>query len=366
MLRIAIIGCGKIADSHVAQIRRIGGCAIVGACDREPLMAEQLCDRFAIPKAYAEAAAMLAEARPDVVHITTPPGSHHGLGRQCLDAGAHVYMEKPFTVTWEETEDLLAHAERLGRTMTVGHDLQFSHAMRRARALIRGGYIGAGPVHMESTYCYDLGDPRYARALLSDTTHWVRDLPGKLLHNLISHGIARIAEYIASDRPEVHAFGQVSPALRALGEEGIVDELRTVIRDADGTTAYFTFSSQMQPSLNQFRVYGRRNGLVVDEDEQTVIRLRGPRFKSYAGKFVPPVLQASQYLGNLMGNAGRFLRCDFHMKSGMKCLIESFYESIRGNAPVPIPYREIRLTARILSDIIAQVGPATSPVSRGH
>ena len=48
MLKVAILGCGKIADAHASQIRRIAGCEIVGVCDREPLMAEQLRQRFPI------------------------------------------------------------------------------------------------------------------------------------------------------------------------------------------------------------------------------------------------------------------------------------------------------------------------------
>ena len=46
MLKVAIVGCGKIADSHASQIQRIEGCEIVGVCDREPLMARQLYERF--------------------------------------------------------------------------------------------------------------------------------------------------------------------------------------------------------------------------------------------------------------------------------------------------------------------------------
>lgn len=356
MLKIAIIGCGKIADAHMEQVRRIEGCQIVGACDREPLLAEQLAERFCIPKCFTDAADMLTTCRPDVVHIATPAGSHLELGKQCLDAGAHVYMEKPFAINAEQTKDILDHAERCGRKMTVGHDLQFSHAMKYMRKLIGEGYLGGGrPVHMESCYCYNLADPQFARALLSDKNHWVRHLPGKLLHNIISHGIARISEHLVSDAPEVHAFGHVSKTLTDLNELDIIDELRVVIRDRDGATAYFTFSSQMQPSLNHFRVYGAKNGLILDEDEQTVIKLRGARFKSYAEKFIPPVIYAKQYLGNLKRNMGLFLRRDFHMKHGMKHIIESFYHSIAHDAPVPIPYREILLTARIMDDIFTQI-----------
>ena len=81
-----------------------------------------------------------------------------------------------------------------------------------------------------------------------------------LLHNIISHGIARIAEFLTTDYPEVSAHGFVSPMLRGLGEKEIIDELRVVISEEHGTTAYFTFSSQMRPSLNVFRVFGSNNG----------------------------------------------------------------------------------------------------------
>ena len=53
MLRVAVIGCGKIADSHASQIGRIKGCEIVGVYDREPLMAQQLAKRFPIKKAFS-------------------------------------------------------------------------------------------------------------------------------------------------------------------------------------------------------------------------------------------------------------------------------------------------------------------------
>ena len=85
---------------------------------------------------------------------------------------------------------------------------------------------------MESYYCYDLTDPNYAKALLSDKSHWIRRLPGKLLHNIISHGIARIAEFIPGDSPHISAHGFVSPLLKRIGENEIVDELRVTISDA--------------------------------------------------------------------------------------------------------------------------------------
>ena len=111
----------------------------------------------------------------------------------------------------------------------------------------------------------------------------------------------------------------------------------------------------MRPCLHQFRIYGSINGLVLDHDQETLIKFRGTRHKSYAEKFVPPVVLAKQYLGNLGTNVKTFLARDFHMKSGMKYLIESFYRAIADDAPLPISYREILLTARIMDEIFAQL-----------
>ena len=107
----------------------------------------------------------------------------------------------------------------------------------------------------------------------------------------------------------------------------------------------------MRPGLHGFRMYGPKNGLVLDQDQETLIRLRGAHYKSYVEKFVPPITLAEQNIRNVMVNLRTFLRNDFQMKSGMKFLIESFYRSIVDGTPEPIPHREILLTARIMESI---------------
>ncbi|HXR17382.1 MAG TPA: Gfo/Idh/MocA family oxidoreductase [Terriglobales bacterium] len=355
VLKIAIVGCGKIADAHASVIQRIGGCEIVGVCDREPLMAKQLYERFPVKAYFGDLAELLREARPEVVHITTPPEGHFEIARQCLEQGCHVYVEKPFTVNAWEAQELIELAERKGLKLTVGHNDQFTHVAQRMRTLVKSGYLGGAPVHMESHYCYDLSDPSYAKALLGDKNHWVRRLPGKLLHNVISHGIARISEFLTSDAPHVIAYGFVSPLFKQINESEIVDELRVIISEEERTTAYFTFSTQMKPSIHEFRIYGSKNGLILDHDHEILTKLRGKNFKSYAEKFIPPILFARQHIQNLTTNLKLFLNRDFHTDAGMKYLIESFYRSIRDHGPVPIPYREILLTAKVMDAIFDQI-----------
>jgi predicted dehydrogenase len=355
MLRVAIVGCGKIADSHAEQIQRIHGCEIVGVCDREPLMARQMYERFPVKRYFSDVQQLLEEAQPQVVHLTTPPGSHFSIAKLCLERGCHVYVEKPFTLYEADARALIDLAIAKNLKVTAGHDDQFSHVARRMRALVQQGFLGGPPVHMESYYCYELGNSTYARALLADKSHWVRRLPGKLVQNIISHGIARIAEYLTTDSPRIMVHAFTSPILRRMGDTEIIDELRVIISEQERTTAYFTFSSQMRPALHQFRIYGPKNGLILDQDQETLIRLPGTRLKSYLEKFGAPLTLAKQYYGNVFSNLGTFAAKDFHMKSGMKYLIESFYRSITEGEPLPIPYREILLTASIMDSIFAQI-----------
>lgn len=355
MIKVGIIGCGKVADQHATSIQRIAGCEIVGVCDREELMAKQMYERFEVKFYFDDVHKLLERARPDVVHITTPPQSHFELGKVCLEAGCNVYIEKPFTLNTEEAEKLIQLAEVKKLKLTVGHNGQFSHVAMQMRHLVKNGFLGGLPVHMESIHCYNFGNEASAKALLGDGKHWVRSLPGKLLHNIISHGIGRIAEFFTNDCPRVIAHGFTSPFLKSIDESDIIDELRVIIYDNDNTTAYFTFSSQISPALQQFRVYGPENYLVVDYVHQMLIKGNRKGYKSYLNHFIPPLIFAKQYLANSRNNMKKFIKRDFHNDAGMKSLIEAFYRSIIDGAPLPIPYREILITSRIMDEIFAQI-----------
>jgi predicted dehydrogenase len=357
MINVCIIGCGKMADQHAIQIQRIHNSKIIGVCDNEPLMARQMAERFNIEKHYSNVLEMLETAKPDVVHITTPPPSHYPLAKRCLQAGCNVYVEKPFTLNTPEAEELIALANQNNLKITAGHNAQFTHAMIRMRKLVKNGYLGGNPVHIESHYCYDFGDASYAKALLSDSNHWIRKLPGSLLQNIISHGISKIAEFLSGENPTVIAHGFTSNFLKNIGEDKIIDELRVIIRDANNTTAYFTFSSQIKPVPHQLRLYGQKNSLIVDDDHQILIKIDDKDYKSYLRYFIPPFQYAKQYIGNFNDNFRKFLKRDFHLPNdaGLKTLIESFYNAVEDKAPLPLTYREILLTSKIMDDIFAQI-----------
>ena len=238
-------------------------------------------------------------------------------------------------------EALIALADEKGLKLTAGHDDQFSHVARRMRALVQSGYLGGAPVHMESYYCYDLtraglraGAARRQAALGAQAAGQAAAEHHQPRHRqdrgVPDHAIRRRSSRTASS----------ARCSRAWARREIVDELRVIIAEDERTTAYFTFSSQMRPSLHQFRIYGPKNGLILDHDQETLIKLRGGQVQELRREVrAAASIFAEQHLGNLVTNLKTFLARDFHMKSGMKYLIESFYQSIAEGTPVPIPYR---------------------------
>jgi predicted dehydrogenase len=364
MLRIAIVGCGKVADQHVDAIHRVRDCEVVALCDQELLMAQQLGERFRTSDCFSDLEEMLQSTSPDVVHITTPPQSHYSLARQCLESGSHVYVEKPFTTTAREAESLIELAEGCGLKITVGHNYQFTLEMLEMRRLVNKGFLGGKPVHLESYWSYDLGDLRYASAFLGNSSHWVRKLPGQLFQNIISHGIAKLAEFLDDDLTEISATAHQSEQLRTLAAPELLDELRVLIRDKQGMTGLFCFSTQVR-GLNQLRVYGPANSITADIITGSLVRNANRSYKSYLTYFVPPLKTAREHFRNARVNMVNFLRRRLYQDFGMTELIEHFYDSIRSGKPLPIPYRQIMLTARIMDEIFAQIYPTRSLATEG-
>ena len=332
-LKIALVGCGKIADAHVEEIRKIPSVQLTAVCDLEPIMAEQLAVRYHIPHWYFDVARMLDEEKPDVVHISTPPQSHLSLTRQAVAAGCHVYLEKPVALHHVEAEAIVAAAVTSGRKLAVNYWPNFEVQSLELRRLYETGVLGA-PVHIESLYGYNLAG-EYGTAIKRDSNHWVRRMPGKLFQNVLDHVLNKITLFLPDDQPTIQAFAfrggipDEDPDV-----EDLLDELRVTIRGAH-TTAYATFTAHARPVGHTLRVFGTQNTASIDFNARTVVLERRPPFPSAFGRLFPPFLVAKDYLRQGMINAGRFSSARAHFFDGMRHLLSEFYRCIETDSPHP-------------------------------
>jgi predicted dehydrogenase len=338
-LKIALVGCGQIADAHLQEIRKIEHAEIVGVCDRHAPLARQAAARFGVPAAFADLSQMLEGTRPDVLHVTTPPQTHCKIALAAFDVGAHVYVEKPFSIDPAEADEMLAAAKRAGRQVCVGHDQLFDPIWLECRRICDSGEIGR-LVHVESIQGYDLSGP-FGQVLSAEPDHWVHRLPGGLFQNTISHALYKITDFLPDDHPAIMA------AWRDTHDIGFPTDLSAVIWGKT-VTANLTFNSHARPLQRVVRVYGTGQMIEVDFDGQVIRRTRVARLPGAFAKLEVPFKQWRESAKALRKAVRRFARSEIHYFAGMRELFSRFYAAVRGGGQPPVPATEIRRVTALM------------------
>jgi predicted dehydrogenase len=273
MIRAALIGTGRIARQHLGCLRELPEVAVVGVCDLSPAMAESAAERFGIPAWYTDHRRMLDEVRPDVVHVTTPPTSHFPLAMAALDAGAHVVVEKPATVTFAELDTLLGRASERGRFVVEDYNYLFNDATRAILELMASGDFGA-VTHVEVLICLDIlgkGSPFTD----PNAPHPCLTMAGGAIADFLTH-LASLAHLFVGPHLAAHAVWSKRGARPSPLPS---DEFRALI-DAQQGTAVLGFSANTQPDAFWLRVYGEKMQAVANlfETRLTIDRQRaGPK-----------------------------------------------------------------------------------------
>ncbi|MHB9025336.1 MAG: Gfo/Idh/MocA family protein [Armatimonadota bacterium] len=140
-MKVAMIGCGGIAQAHLHCIHEAGD-ELVAAVDSNPQQAGKAAGAHG-GQAMATVAEMLQVARPDAVIVATPPNVHRAVVSEVLDAGIPVLCEKPLAHTVDDCEALVAMAERAGVPAYVAYCHRFNPAARFMREKVRDGSLGA-------------------------------------------------------------------------------------------------------------------------------------------------------------------------------------------------------------------------------
>jgi predicted dehydrogenase len=141
MVRVGIVGLGKMGLSHMAMLRVHPGVELAAVCDQSTYVLDILEKNTGVPT-FSDYPKMLSEAKLDAVVIATPSSAHASMVREALEAGLHVFCEKPFTLSGEESESLAALAEAKGLTTQVGYHNRFIGAFTEVKALLDAGAIG--------------------------------------------------------------------------------------------------------------------------------------------------------------------------------------------------------------------------------
>jgi predicted dehydrogenase len=269
-VKAALIGAGQIARQHLACLQALPGVQIAAVCDLSPSVAEAAAERHRVARWFTDYRKMLDEVRPNVVHVTTPPNSHYRLALDALNAGSHVIVEKPATVTFDELDGLLHRAAERGLALVEDYNYLFNTPPREIRRLITSGEFGR-VVHVDIAICLDILGP--GGMADPNAPHPCLSLAGGAIGDFLPHLASMAHLFVGPHRRAQTVWTKRRPGILPY------DEFHGLIEAEEGT-ATVSFSSTAQPDAFWVRVYGERMHASANlfEKRFTIERVRpGPK-----------------------------------------------------------------------------------------
>lgn len=137
-LSVAVIGCGHWGKNLVRNFSEIGVLSAIS--DPSTPVQRSMTETYGVPSLSIEE--IIANKNIDAVIIAVPAELHHGIALKALNSGKHVFVEKPITLTMEHAQQLCDVADAKGKTLMVGHLLQYHPAFLKLKQMVRAGELG--------------------------------------------------------------------------------------------------------------------------------------------------------------------------------------------------------------------------------
>jgi predicted dehydrogenase/nucleoside-diphosphate-sugar epimerase len=338
--RIAFIGAGQMARHHLAAINGVETPTIVvGVYDGAPERAKEFAT-LARTHAYPSVYALLRGARPDIVHVCTPPGAHFAAAYAALEAGAHVYVEKPFALTADDARALLELAQSRNKLVCAGHQLLCDPAF--GTLLARAAELGT-PVQADSHFAFRPVGIDPARGSSRALAQLLVDVLPHPLYSLIA-----VLERLAAGRAIELAWADAGPT-----------DLQAVLR-AGTLTGRLSVSLRARPVASSLTLTGTEGSLTCDFMRSIVVGAANSGTEALE-KMLNPVVEGAQLMTrNGLSLARRFRSSTSY--NGLPELIGAFYRAAATRGVSPVSPEHLLRVAELFEDLVARIDrTAASP-----
>jgi predicted dehydrogenase len=241
-VRVGVAGLGYWGPNLARNFAAIPGCELAWLCDSSPEKLAQVAQAFPTARAGAELSELLEDAQLDAVALATPVPTHARLAAAVLSAGKHCFVEKPLATNSADAERAVAAAQRSGKTLMVGHLLEYHPAVSRLKELLDSGELG------DLYYVY--GNRLNLGVLRADEN---------ALWSLGAHDVSVVLALIGEE-PEV-CLAQGSSFVRA----GVEDVVFCYLRFPSGAIAHLHLSWLDPHKERRMTVVGSRRMATFDD-----------------------------------------------------------------------------------------------------
>ena len=255
-VRFAIIGCGGIAAKHAIAIGQTPNAELVACCDQIKESAVRFAEANKL-QAFDTYEELLASDTVDAVSICTPSGLHTPQAIQAIQAGKHVLLEKPMSLTLAEADRLIGAAEQADVKVGVISQFRFSPAVVEVRRAIEAGALGritSGSLQMK----YWRSKEYYASGAWRGT--WALDGGGALMNQGI-HGVD-IFRYLMGAPKTLTGYARTQ-----IHDIEVEDSAVAIVEFEDGAIGTIEGSTACYPGYpRRVEICGDKGSIVLEED----------------------------------------------------------------------------------------------------
>jgi len=337
-IRIGIIGAGKMGLSHYAIANALPGGSVVAVCDTSRYVLSVL-RKHAGVATYRSYEEMFAGAGLQAVIVATPSSTHFECATRALECGLHLFVEKPLTLTAEQSEALSRLARERRRVNQVGFHYRFIGTFQEARRLLRAGALGRVSTASGSAFGQVVVKEE------GSTWRSRRTEGGGCLHDYACH-VVDLMSFLVGEPRRVLAARLCSTFSREV--EDVVHALLDYEGGATGVVEANWSDETVRKMSTTIRVEGTRGKLLVDRQELKVYLRAGHAFEDY------PEGWSTRYITGLQRPVGFYLRGEEYSAQ-----LEAFLGAIRdGN----LEHENSFASAARTDWVLEQIGLANQPV----
>lgn len=340
-VRVGFIGAGQMARHHLSAVEQLGvRTVVVGVHDPATGRAKEFA-AAAGTQLYLSIDALLNEAKPDVVHVCTPPAAHFNAAHAALESGAHVYVEKPFALTTADARSLLSVATARGLRVCSGHQLLRDRAFETLMA--GAGRLGT-IVQVDSHFAF-----RPVGQAASRTTSALAEQIVDILPHPLYTLVAALERFGPPGRAVEIAWAQGGPA-----------DLQAVLRAGD-IVGRLSVSLRARPVASSLTVLGTGGSLTCDFVRSIVVGAANPGTEALE-KILNPMVEGLQLVARTTRSLSRRLRSGGNYP-GLAELIGSFYRAVSAGASSPVTSEHLLNVTTLFEQLVAGVEAARRPPS---
>jgi predicted dehydrogenase len=325
VIRAAVIGLGSMGANHARVLSDMDGVELVAVADADATRVERAIGGRAI-YGFEGAAHLLAESRPEMVSVVVPTGLHEEIAVACLEAGAHVLVEKPIAATLAGGEHISRRARSLDRLVSVGHIERFNPAILALKRRLADGQ-GGRVIQLRARR-------------VGPFPHRIRDVG--VIHDLAPHDID-IMRFLLDDEVE-RVYAETQRHIHTQNE----DLFAGMLRFANGTLGLLEINWLTPTKERTLTVLCEKGMFAVDYAAQTLAF-----YENFAATAREGAIASV--------TEGPMTRYPIANREPLRVELEAFRDAITAGSPAPVP-AEDGLAALAVAEALVRSGESGMPV----